>query len=262
MSASLMTHLYYGDPSEDFSAKLAETLVAGGADMLEIGIPYSDPVCDGEVFQRACMRAISAGMTPHQVLEGVRKLRDKGINNPVYVTCYFGPVYTMGVENFVRSVKEVGAQGIIIPDILLEEQHELLKVANSVGISVTQFATQYSTGKRLEQIISVAKDFIYCVAVPGVTGAREKVEKQTIELIATVKRTVTKSKKNIRVFVGFGISQPDHVRRMISAGANGVIVGSAIGKLYESNFNDPNCSLRNIGKFIKTLKAGTIEEDL
>ncbi len=262
MNASLMTHLYYGDPSEDFSLNLVETLVAGGADILEIGIPYSDPVCDGEVFQRSCMRALSAGMTPHRVLEGVAKLRHKGIHTPIYITSYFGPVYKMGVGNFVRSVKEAGVQGIIIPDILLEEQHELLQAADSVGISVIQFATPYSTDERLEQIFRVAKDFIYCVAVPGVTGAREKVEKQTAELIARVKRTVTKSKKNVRVFVGFGISQPGHVRRMISAGADGVIVGSAIGKLYENNINDPSDSLGNIGTFIKILKEATINKDV
>lgn len=261
MKKQLMTHLYYGDPSEDFSLQLAQTLVKNGADILEIGIPYSDPVCDGEVFQRACKRALEQGTTPPKVFAGIETLRNSGITKPIYVTSYFGPIFKMGVEKFMKQVTEVKAQGIIVPDILLEEQKELLYFAKRYGVSVVQFASPYSSDDRLKQIISAASGFIYCFSVPGVTGAREKVEQGTISLIKRVKNFVNKSGKEIPVFVGFGIAKPEHVQTVIDAGADGVIVGSAIGKLYERFLPNPDRSLPEIATFIRGLKAATIQKD-
>lgn len=262
MKKQLMTHLYYGDPSEDFSLQLAQTLVKNGADILEIGIPYSDPVCDGEVFQRACLRALDTGTTPPMVLEGIRKLRAKGVNNPIYLTSYFGPIFKYGVKSFVKKAKEVGVQGLVIPDILLEEQKEVLDMADKYDISIVQFATPYSTEKRLKQIISVARGFLYCVSVPGVTGTREKVEQNTMLLIQRVKSLVNKSGKEISVFVGFGISKPEHIRVMIPAGTDGFIVGSAIAKLYENHLNQPDRSLKQIAAFTRALKESTIDKEV
>ncbi len=258
MKKQLITHLYYGGPNEEFSLELAQTLVKSGADILEIGIPYSDPVCDGEVFQRACLRALDAGTTPPMVLEGISKLRAKGISNPIYLTSYFGPIFKYGVRSFIKKAKEVGVQGLIIPDILLEEQEELLVVADKHDISVVQFATPYSTERRLEQIISAAKGFLYCVSVPGVTGARESVENQTIQLLSRVKQILQKLKKELPLFVGFGISKPEHIQTMIQAGADGVIVGSAIGKIYEKNIDFPEKSLEEVSSFIRLLKEEII----
>lgn len=262
MKKQLMTHVYYGDPSEEFSRKLVETLANSGADILEIGIPYSDPVCDGEVFQRACKRALTAGMTPPQVFEGIQTLRQRGIGQPIYVTSYFGPIFKMGVEKFMKQVAKVKAQGIIVPDIVLEEQKELLYFAKRNGVSIVQFATPYSTDDRLKQIISAASGFIYCFSVPGVTGAREKVEQGTISLIKRVKNFVNKSGKGVPVFVGFGVSKPEHVQIVIDAGADGVIVGSAIARLYESYGNHPETSFAQVSPFVQSLKHATLEKGI
>lgn len=253
MNKKLMIHLYYGDPDEEFSLSLAETLVKNGADFLEIGIPYSDPVCDGEVFQRACRRSLEGGMTPFKVLTGVKKMRKKGLKQPIYITSYFGPIFKMGIKKFIKRVVAVGAQGVIIPDILLEEQEELLKCAKTYGISIVQFATPYSTDERLREIVAVTKGFIYCIAVPGVTGVRKKVEKQTVNLVKKVKRITKELKSDIPIYVGFGISKPVHAKTMFKAGADGVIMGSAVGKLYEKNIKKPKKSLIKIGRFIKEM---------
>ncbi len=256
MNAKLMTHLYFGDPTPEFSLTLAKTLIDGGADMLEIGIPYSDPVCDGEVFQRACQRALAQGMTPFKVFNGIETMRNHGIRQPIYVTSYFGPVFKMGVKTFIRRVKSVGAQGVIIPDLLLEEQMELLSAAEQYEITVIQFATLYSSLERLRQIIFSAKDFIYCIGVPGVTGVRDQLAMQTIPLLKRVK-----SLTQIPAFVGFGISTPEHVRALVAAGADGVIVGSAIGRLYERYLDQPESALPEIATFTHALKTATIQKE-
>lgn len=257
MNKTLMTHLYYGDPHEAFSLRLVKTLVDNGADILEVGIPYSDPVCDGEVFQRACLRALDGGMTPPKVFEGIKKIRAEGTQTPIYITSYFGPIFKYGVKAFVKEVKEVGASGLIIPDILFEEQKELLSIVEKEGIAIVQFATPYSTEERIEQIASAAQGFLYCVSVPGVTGTRDEVEKQTTEMLQRVKRTLLKVKKDIPVFVGFGISKPIHVKTMLQAGADGVIVGSAIGRIYEQNLTTPKKTLPEIAEFIRSLKSAS-----
>ena len=153
-----MTHLYYGDPNTSFSDRLAEGLFSSGADMLEMGIAYSDPVADGEVFQKACKRALDGGTNPYMVFKGIKKLREKGFKQPIYVTSYFGPVYKIGVSKFLYLVKKSGVQGAIIPDILFEEKKELQNSANKLRLNVIQFATPYSTNERLIKILKMHRD--------------------------------------------------------------------------------------------------------
>lgn len=259
MKNKLMAHLYFGDPNDGFSLKLAKTLLEGGADILEVGIPYSDPVCDGEVFQRACKRALEARVTPPKVLEGIKKIRKMGFAQPIYATSYFGPIFKMGVEKFLAKVKEIGAQGVIIPDILTEEQDELLKFGVKNGIEVIQFATPYSSVERIKKIVSVAEKyhsgFIYCVSVPGVTGVRNKLPDEIGDLVKRVKK-LTK----IPVFVGFGVSKPEHARQVLESGGDGVIVGSAIGKIYEGNLKNPEKTLPEVTKFAVSLKKAMMEK--
>src|SRR3972149_12259138 len=154
----LMTHIYYGDPNKEFSRELAKTLSDHGADILEVGIAYTDPVCDGEVFQRACKRALASGVTPLDVLDGIKKIRQIGVTKPIYITSYYGPIFKIGVKSFVERAKNVGVAGLIIPDILLEEQGELRKYCDRFGLSLIQFATVYSSEARLKQIIAASTD--------------------------------------------------------------------------------------------------------
>ena len=116
-----MPHVYYGDPKEEFSLKLLELLVQNGADILEFGIPFSDPTADGPTFQAVCERALKNGMTPNKCIEGIKKLRKRGIKNPIVVTTYYNIPYIVGVGNFLRKIKEAGAQAIIVPNVPIEE---------------------------------------------------------------------------------------------------------------------------------------------
>lgn len=247
----LMTHLYYGDPNPDFSHKLAKTLVENGTDALEIGIPYTDPVCDGEVFQRSCARAIQNGTTPYRVLEGVGKL-SKILKAPIYLTSYYGPIFKIGVQKFVKLAKLAGIKGFIVPDLLLEEQNELSAACHQEGLSLIQFATVYSTKDRLEKIIEASTDFIYVISLPGVTGDHHENNKLS-KLLKSLK-----SMTNKKILVGFGISSGKDANEIIKMGADGVIVGSAIARIYESNMLNPTKSLVEIARFVKLLKEGTI----
>lgn len=254
MNKLLMTHLYYGDPNSDFSNKLAKTLVENGADVLEIGIPYTDPVCDGEVFQRACARAILNGTTPYHVLEDTGKLF-RILKVPIYLTSYYGPIFKIGIPKFIKMAKEAGVFGLIVPDLLLEEQSELSAACDQKGLSLIQFATVYSTEKRLKKIIAASTDFIYCIALPGVTGDM-KIEKDRILKLLRLLKSMTDKK----ILVGFGISSGKDAREILEMGADGVIVGSAIARIYESNMHNPTKSLVEIARFMRTLKKATIED--
>ena len=244
-----MTHIYFGDPNEDFSLNLAQTLLDNGADILEIGIPYTDPVCDGEVFQSTCRRALEEGITPRHVLNGISSIRKLGYKQKIYLTSYYGPIFKMGITEFVSMAEYAGVDGFIVPDLLLEEQGELRKACNDSGISLIQFATVYSSLERLKTICYAAGDFIYCISLPGVTGERGDFYK-LIKLI----KSITQKK----IFVGFGIKSPEDAKEIMKFGADGVIVGSAIAKMYDKNIQHPDITLSVIAAFIKSLKESTI----
>lgn len=273
-----MTHIYFGDPNAEFSLKLAETLLNAGADILEVGIPYTDPVCDGEVFQRACNRALENGTTPYQVIEGMRRIRRKGYKQKIYLTSYYGPIFKIGINRFVDLAKEAGVTGLIVPDLLLEEQEELKKSCDKSGLSLTEFVTVYSSEERLRQIIRESRDllqrpagFIYCVSLSGVTGdvhpggARfghprgGRMHSPGVDLVKLPGLLrLLKSMTKKPIFVGFGIKSKEDARKIMGMGADGVIVGSAIARIYEKNIQNPEKSLPEITDFIKSLKESTI----
>ncbi len=228
MGKALMTHIYYGDPDEEFSLNLGETLLKSGTDILEIGIPYTDPVCDGEVFQRACKRAIDNRVTPFKVLEGISKLRKKGYKQKIYLTSYFGVIFKIGIEKFINEAKKSRVDGLIVPDILLEEQGDLQKICDKYRLPLIQFATVYSTKDRLKKICQTSKDFIYCISVPGVTGD-DNVDR--VRLQTLIQKLQIMSAND--VYVGFGIDSAQKARQICDLGADGVIIGSAIARIYE-----------------------------
>ncbi|MBI2617723.1 tryptophan synthase subunit alpha [Candidatus Gottesmanbacteria bacterium] len=249
----VMTHLYYGDPTKEFSQQLAKTLDGSGADILEIGIPYTDPVCDGEVFQRACKRALESGTNPFDVINGIKKLRAEGVQIPIYLTSYYGPIFKIGIEKFVGLINEAQVNGLIIPDLLLSEQDELRTVCDRFKISLIQFATVYSSTERLRQIVSASTDFIYCISIPGVTGDIFDQRRNLLSQLTVLKELTTQ-----KILVGFGIQTARDARKIIRMGGDGVIIGSAIAKMYEENIEFPKKSLAKISSFVKEIKGSTI----
>jgi len=237
---TLMTHFYYGDISPEFSQKLALTLMEAGADILEIGIPYSDPVCDGEIFQAACRQALKQGITPDDVFSGIKKIREK-TDIPIYLTSYFGPVFKIGVERFLKKALESGVNGFIIPDLPLEEQ--------KFKLPLIQFATVYSNEERLRQIVQASRDFIYVMSLPGITGDKHHGRENLKKLLGMIKRQTDK-----KTYVGFGIRTPEEAAEIIEMGADGVIIGSAIAEIYSLHPLKYEESLEKIRKLVINIK--------
>lgn len=249
-----MPHLYYGDPSEKFSFKLIDTLVENGADLLELGIPFSDPTADGPTFQSACERALKNDVTPVKCIRVIKKLRDGGLKIPIIVTTYYNIPYVWGVKSFLIEVKNAGAQGLIIPNLPIDEASEILKIGRSIGLSIIFLVTPTTTEERLKKIIRAASGFIYIVNIEGVTGARKNLTNSTLKLIRKI-REYTK----IPLMAGFGISKREHARDVVSMGADGAITGSSIGEIYEKNLLNPEETLLELADFAREMKQGCID---
>jgi tryptophan synthase alpha chain len=249
-----MPHVYYGDPHEEFSLMLLETLVRNGADILEFGIPFSDPTADGPTFQAVCERALENGVTPAKCIEGIRKLRAAGIENPIVVTTYYNIPYVMGVGNFLNRIKEAGAQAIIVPDVPVEEADVLLAEGKKSGIQPIFQIAPTTTEDRLKKIVDVASGFLYVIGVEGVTGVRESLSGSTLKLVERVRRHT-----EMPLLAGFGISTRKQAVAVVATGADGTIAGSAYARVYEKNLEKPEETLPGIAGLVGQIKQGCIE---
>ncbi|KXA91258.1 hypothetical protein AKJ57_01950 [candidate division MSBL1 archaeon SCGC-AAA259A05] len=249
-----MPHIYYGDPSEEFSLKQVETLVENGADMIEFGIPFSDPTADGPAFQEACERALGNGITPEQCIRGLEKLREGGVEVPIIVTTYYNIPYVYGIGNFLEKLEETGVQGIIVPNLPIEEAGDFLELSRKIGINLIFQITPNTTEGRMERIVESASGFIYIVNFEGVTGVRGSVADSTRNLIGKVK-----SLTELPLMAGFGVSEREHAASLVSAGADGVITGSALGEIYMRKLDNPEDALSDIGNFASRIKRGCME---
>ena len=214
-----------GDPSLDITEELIVKMAAAGADMIEIGIPFSDPVAEGVVIQRADERALKAGTTTDKIFHMIERVREKTDILLAFMT-YMNPIYTYGSERFIENCSRRGIDAIIVPDLPFEEKDELKPLCRKYNISLISFIAPTSH-ERIKMIGKEAEGFVYCVSSMGVTGVREEITTDIGEMIALVKEV-----KNIPCAVGFGISTPGQARQMSKYG-DGVIVGSAIVKIIE-----------------------------
>ena len=249
-----MPHIYYGDPNPEFSHRLLTTLATSGADILEFGIPFSDPTADGGTFQGACERSLKAGVTPVTCLEGIKELRRSGIDLPVIVTTYYNIPYRMGLDSFMKNLKTAGTQGVIIPNLPIEEAEPLRDAGEKHGIHVIMLVAPTTTENRLKQIADRASGFIYIMNVEGVTGARESITTSTLRQVQRVRKHT-----DIPLMAGFGISRREHAKAVVQAGADGAIAGSVYTKIYEQNLEFPERCLDTVSYVASELKKGCIE---
>jgi len=249
-----MPHVYYGDPHEEFSLTLLETLVKNGADILEFGIPFSDPTADGPTFQRVCDRALKNGITPSKCIEGIKKLRLKGIKNPIVVTTYYNIPYAMGVDNFLDRIKKAGAQAIIVPNVPVEEADVLLTEGKKSQIQPIFQIAPTTTEDRLKKITDIASGFLYVIGVEGVTGVRESLGDSTLKLVKRVRRHT-----DMPLLAGFGISTRQQAAAVVTAGADGAIAGSVYARIYEKNLNKPEEALPKVASLVAEIKQGCKE---
>jgi len=221
-------------------------LSKSGVDLIELGIPFSDPLADGPTIQRASQRALSNGVNTGAILKMVRSVRKK-INLPLVFMTYYNLVAHYGLGKFVKDSKASGVDGIIIPDLPPEEGQELSKVSKKEDFSVIFLAAPTSTKDRLKVISDKSTGFIYYVSLTGVTGARKKLPKDVISHVKSLKRITKKP-----ICVGFGISEPKQAKRIANV-ADGVIVGSALIKIIEKNLKN-KVLYKKVSNFAKSLK--------
>jgi len=255
---ALIAYVTAGDPKPRHTLKIVEALVNGGADIIELGIPFSDPIADGPTIQAATVRALKAGTTPKMVLEMVREIKEKH-NVPIAILTYYNPIFRMGLENFFKLARNCNVDGVIVPDLPIEEASEYKKVSEAYEIDTIFLAAPYTSTERLQKIIDYTSGFLYLVSLFGVTGAREKVQDLTIQQI---KKFLPYTKGRIPLAVGFGISKPEHVKVVIGSGADGAIVGSAFVNIIHKNQVKIPKMLEEIEQYAHKLKEVTKQPDI
>ena len=212
-----------GDPSLDVTEQLVYGAEEAGADLIELGIPFSDPTAEGPVIQAANERALAGGVTTDKIFDMVRRIRQKTDIPMVFMT-YANVVFSYGSERFISTCKEIGIDGLILPDIPYEEKEEFDPICKQYGLDLVSLIAPTSH-ERISMIAKEANGFVYCVSSLGVTGTRTEITTNVGEMIELVKKA-----KDIPCAIGFGISTPDQAKKM-AASADGVIVGSAIVKI-------------------------------
>ena len=238
-----------GDPDLETTAAAVRAAVANGADLIELGIPFSDPTAEGPVIQGANIRALSGGVTTDKIFDLVRDLRTD-ITVPMVFMTYANVVFSYGAETFIATCKEIGIDGLILPDIPYEEKEEFLPICHKYDVELISLIAPTSEN-RISMIAKEAEGFLYLVSSLGVTGTRSEI-KTDLKTIVDVVRQNT----NIPCAIGFGISTPEQAGKM-AAISDGAIVGSAIVKLIEQYGKE---SPKYVGEYVKAMKKGTIGE--
>jgi tryptophan synthase alpha chain len=223
---ALVTFITAGDPDISTTASVMPLLEQSGADIIELGIPFSDPMADGPVIQRASERALASGITIPDILEMVRKVRPS-ISIPVVLMGYSNPIYSYGWERFANDAAEAGVDGLLLVDLPPEEAGELLPAASKAGLKIIFLLTPTSDESRIVLAARAGSGFLYYVTVTGVTGVRQELGINLSDNLSAIH-----SLSKLPVVAGFGVSTPEQAART-SASADGVVVGSAIVKLFE-----------------------------
>jgi tryptophan synthase alpha chain len=249
----LIGYITAGDPVPEQTPQIADALIRGGVDILELGLPFSDPIADGPTIQNASLRALKAGTTPKHVIEIAKQIKTKH-DIPLVIMTYYNPVFKYGVERFLAEAKEAGVDGFIIPDLPVEEAAEYRKAAKTAKLDTIFLASPATSKERLEKIVHASSGFLYLVSRFGVTGAQTAVTDTTVELIKKV-QPFTAGK--VPLAVGFGISKPEHVKRVIAAGADAAIVGSAFINIVQNNAKNPDAALKELQITTMALKVAT-----
>ena len=221
---ALMPFLMAGDPDLETTADVLLALEGAGADMVELGMPYSDPLADGPVIQAAAARALAAGTTPGSVLEMLKSLKGH-LSIPVILFTYSNPLLNVGMERFCEHAAESGAAGLVVPDLPLEEAERLSPLAEANGLDLVLLVAPTTPEERMNRIGRSSKGFTYLVSVTGVTGERAQMETRVEGLVQKLRQS-----SPVPVAVGFGISGAEQVRQVRNWGADGAIVGSALVK--------------------------------
>jgi len=250
---ALIVYLTGGDPDPKAFLANCAALIEGGADIVEVGIPFSDPIADGPVIQASSMRALSQGTTPTGVLDLIGELSSQ-FPVPFVLLSYYNPILSMGLDPFLKKARESGVDGIVVPDLPVEESDEFRNMALKHNVDNIYLAAPNTSRTRLRTILDKSKGFLYLVSLYGVTGPRDLLSPQALEAVKKVKSL---ARGKIPVSAGFGVSQPEHVSAIIRSGADGAIVGSALVNIVSQHLESPNEAPDHLKSTVAKLKAST-----
>ena len=244
-----------GDPGIETSPGVAKTMIDAGVDLLEIAIPYSDPVADGPVIERAHARALRAGTTPDDVFALVRRVREHAPEVPVVLFTYYNIIHRRGPERFFAQAAAAGADGVLIVDLPVEESGDVAPNAFRHGIDRIALIAPTTSPERQHAILREASGFVYLISLEGVTGERDQLSSGIGGLVGAVRE-----KTDLPLAVGFGVSRPEHVAAVVKAGANGVIVGSALVRIIEEHPGDEAGMHEALRTTIGALRRGLVAD--
>ncbi|MCX6694808.1 MAG: tryptophan synthase subunit alpha [Candidatus Altiarchaeota archaeon] len=237
-----------GDPTIQHTLDIAGILDEAGADVIELGLPFSDPIADGQTIQKAGERSLARGMNTDKYFRITETLSRK-YDVPLVCLTYYNVILQYGVERFAESCRTFGVSGVIVPDVPVEESGELSKACGRNNVNLIFLVSETTTPERMDRILEKASGFVYVVALLGTTGARDTLSEKLGALVRRVKR-----KTKLPVAVGFGISKPEHAKKVIGYGADAVIVGSAIVKIIEENISNKRRMLDRIKSFAAAMR--------
>ena len=247
--AALIPFFVIGDPTYAVCLDLVKAALDSGADILELGIPFSDPIADGPTIQKADIRALAAGITPAMALRFVREITEyKPV--PIGLLVYYNLVVQYGTERFFKDFKEAGGASVLVADLSIDDADEIVPAVEAVGLQTVFMVTPNTPGPRIKAIVEKTTGFIYTVSLLGTTGERSSLADSIRPLIARIRKHTDKP-----LCVGFGISSPEHAQQVASAGADGVIIGSRIVKFIEENLDQPQRTQDRIAHFISEVRA-------
>ena len=249
---ALICYIVGGYPDLETSKEIIKTLIDSGADIIEIGIPFSDPMADGPVIQSALIKALAKGTTPLVCFNIVKELRKTYNNTPFLFMTYSNIVFSNNLNSFLKAAKKNNIDGFIIPDLNVEDSQDYINITKKLGLATIFLSAPNTSKKRLVEIASASTGFVYMVSVFGTTGSRTKFKKYTFEAISAAREIVNRYK--IPLAVGFGISSPDDGKKMLKSGADGIIVGSSLMKIIMENEKDKDKMLLLLSNFTKDLK--------
>ena len=252
--SAFVTYVMAGDPDPATSLAIVKALPKAGAEVIELGIPFTDPMADGPSIQAAGLRALKAGMTLKKTLQLVRDFRKDDNATPLVLMGYFNPIYIYGVDKFLADAKTAGVDGLIIVDLPPEEDDELCIPALKAGLNFIRLATPTTDDKRLPAVLANTSGFVYYVSIAGITGAAAADSKVVGEAVARIKRHT-----RLPVTVGFGVRTAEHARA-IAEGADGVVVGSVLVEAVRQSLDEPggaaNATVKAVTDLVVELAKG------
>ena len=247
----LITFTTGGDPDFDTSIEIIKTIINNKADVIEIGMPFSDPMADGPTIQLASKRAIDSGTNLETIFKICNNIREKNFSIPIVLMGYYNVILHYGIKNFIDKIDSIGVDGLIIVDLQPEEDQELYDVVKSKNIDLIRLITPNTTSKRLSAITNQASGFLYYVTVTGITGQQSANIQELKKIIPNIREY-----SKLPIIAGFGIKNKNDVSEICKT-ADGAVIGSSIVKIIENNLNNKEKMMNEVSSFIEELKKGT-----